>query len=273
MKYLSALFLIIPLLFASRNASAFAPKIDSVYADSCFQDGTYGVSSGDSARIFHKFDDQFGQLTGNGPQIDMAFKKFKSKSIQPIKPGSTILVWGKKDKAVDSSAGKLTFNIFDESLQMLLTSSATILGDGIQQVQVPQVPGNPNGHWDYIELSLSGDLVKHATSYFIDAVALLQDTTPPPKSVPSQPLLIHSISSYPNPFVQNTTIHFELETQGDIQLAVIDGLGREVDRVLPGYLENGVHEIPLAMKTPGFYFVRLFVNGQPVGNPLKITSR
>jgi hypothetical protein len=273
MKYLVTLFLFIPLFFASRNASAFSPMIDSVYADSCYQDGIYGVSSADSARMFHKFDDQFGQLTGNGPQIDLAFKKYKSNAIQAIKPGSTILVWGKKDKTVDSSAGKLTFNIFDESLQMLVTSSATILGDGIQTVTVPQVPGNPNGHWDYIELSLSGDLVKHATSYFIDAVALVQDTTTPPKSVSSQPLLVNSISSYPNPFVQNTTIHFELESGGDIEISVIDALGREVSHEQAGYLDNGIQEIPLAIKTSGIYFVRLFVNGQPNGNPLKINAR
>ena len=114
--------------------------------------------------------------------------------------------------------------------------------------------------------------MNHSKSYLVDAVALLQDTAVP-VSVPSSPILVSSLTSYPNPFLSNTTVRFELQTEGDVQLALVDGLGRESDRVNAGYQENGMHEIPLAIKTPGFYFVRLYLNGKPIGNPLKITSR
>ena len=270
-KYLITLCLLTPLFLALQNAHAVV-KIDSVYADYCYLDAIYAITPGDSAAMFHKRDSVYGQLTGNGPLIDMASKKFNSASDSMIVPESAIIVWGEKDVSADSSAGKITFNIYNDLLGRLITSSATILNDGVQVVTVPQVPGVPNGHWDYVELTLAGNEIKHATSYFIDAVALVQDTTTS-VFVPSQPLLVHSISSYPNPFIANTTIHFALEITGEVQLVVIDGLGRETDRVIAGYLESGVHEIPLAVRTPGFYFVRLFVNGQPVGNPLKITSR
>lgn len=266
MKYLIALFLLASCFFTSQKAHALVVKIDSVYADSCYQDGNYAVTPSDSTKMFKKYDSTYGQLTGNGPTLDMAFKKFKSNSTQPIKAGSTILVWGKKDLLADSSAGQITFNRYDESLGMLISSSPTVLNDGLQSVVVPA------GTWQYIELSLAGDFVKHATSYFIDAVALLQDTVTP-VFVATRPVSVTSISSYPNPFVANTTIHFALQAEGEVQLTVIDGLGREIDHIDAGYLSNGIHDIPLAVKSSGFYFVRLFLNGQPVGNPLKITSR
>jgi hypothetical protein len=131
----------------------------------------------------------------------------------------------------------------------------------------------PNQYFIYIELILADPVpIKHAQSYLLDAVALLEDTTPK-SSVPLQQTAISLISSYPNPFIGATTIHFELKAAGEIELSVFDALGRETGRESPGYLESGVHEIPLAIRTPGFYFVRVFVDGRPVGNPLKITSR
>jgi hypothetical protein len=278
MKYLILLFLFIPILFTSQNAGAMIIKIDSVYADSCYQDGIFGVSSGDSARIFHKPDSNFAHLSGTGPIIDIAFKKFKKNEIQPIEPTNSyspppmLLVWGKKDSLADSSAGQLTFNRYDESLGMLITSSPVILTGGLQTITIPTVPGlSPKATWQYVEITLAGNEIKHATSFFVDALALLQDTVPP-VSVPFQPSAPNAISSYPNPFIANTTIHFSLASGGDAQLLVIDGLGRELDHINAGYLESGVHDIPLAIRTPGFYFVRLVVNGESIGYPLKISS-
>ena len=181
---------------------------------------------------------------------------------------------GEKRFSVDSSAGQLIFYRYDESLGMLINSTPpVILTGGLQTITIPTVPGlGPKEGWQYIEITLAGNEKKHATSFFIDAVALVQDTVPP-VSVPFQPSAPNAISSYPNPFIANTTIHFSLASGGDAQLLVIDGLGREIDHINTGYLESGVHDIPLAVRTAGYYFVRLFVNGEPIGYPLKITSR
>ncbi len=267
MKYLLAFFLFIPLCFVSRNAFAFAPNVDSVYADSIIAFNNFP----DSLVILRKPDSIYAHFLGNGPLIDLAFKKFGSNKLQTIKAGSKIFVWGKKDKAagVDSSAGLITF-WFDDGFHdpYNTQSNPLVLNDGLNMIQVP------NLDFTYVEITLAqNQFGKGATSYYVDAVALVEDTATLIKSVQHQSHFASSVSSYPNPFIQNTTIHFELETQGEVQLAVIDALGREVDRVQAGYIENGIHEIPLAIKTPGFYFVRVFVNGQPIGNPLKITSR
>src|ERR1043165_4049308 len=107
MRDLIIVLLVAPAIFIFNDAKAFFAKIDSVYADSCYQNGSYGLTRSDSAAMFSKPDNVFGQLEGNGPQIDLAFKKYNSTVVHPIKGGSTIVVWGKKDLAVDSSAGQI----------------------------------------------------------------------------------------------------------------------------------------------------------------------
>ncbi len=266
MKYLIVLVLLTPLFFASKDANAMAPKIDSVYADSVYQ--VYAITDAAAQASLGKSDKQFVTFS-NGALLDLVFKNSKHTDIIPIKANSTLLIWGQTDKSVDSSAGQVVFNKFDLSGN-LVSSKRFILGDGLNIIPVP------NQDFVYIELSLADPVdqgsMNHSKSYLVDAIALLQDTTAP-SSVPSAPILVSSFISYPNPFISNTTIRFELQTEGEVQLAIVDGLGRETDRVIAGYQENGMHEIPLAIKTPGFYFVWLYLNGKPIGNPLKITSR
>jgi len=267
MKYLITLcsFVLISLV---QNAQA--GKIDSVYADLCIPFGNNGVPAKDSAAMFGAPDGVYGKITGNETLIDIAFRKPDHKNLQSIKNGSTILVWGKKDLSVDSSAGQIVFYKTDAGGAILSQSQPYYLGDGVNVVPVQ------GDDYTYVELSLAlptTSSTKFATSYLIDAVALVQDTATPTKNVASQFSQINALASYPNPFVANTTIHFELQTEGSAELVIVDMLGKEVDRINAGYEQNGVHEIPLAIKNAGLYFVRLFVNGQPVGYPLKINSR
>jgi len=267
MKYLIALVLLAPLFFTSKDAHATGPKVDSVYADSIYQ--VYALSDVQAKAALGKYDKQFATFT-NGALLDLSFMNSHHNDIIPIKANSVLLIWGETDKTVDTSAGQVTFNIFDDLTGTLITSKRFILGDGLNVITVP------NRDYAYIELSLADPVdpgsMTHSKSYLVDAVALVQDTTTK-TSVPTAPILVSSLSSYPNPFISNTNIRFELKTEGDVQLAVVDALGRETDRIVTGYEESGMHEIPLAIKTPGFYFVRLFLNGQPIGTPLKITSR
>ncbi|MDP4219514.1 MAG: T9SS type A sorting domain-containing protein [Bacteroidota bacterium] len=265
MKYLILLILTSPLFLLSQKAEAFG-QIDSVYADSIYADIAISITNPTAA--LKKPDHNYAQLTGIGPTMDIAFKKPRSSKIQNIKANSKILIWGKKDPAADSSAAKVTLWFDDGSGIAYNTGATPVYFD--DTLKVINVDGRD---YTYIEVSLAqNEAGKGATSFFIDAIAVVEDTTTP-LAVRTAPSMVNAISSYPNPFFASTTIHFELETEGDIELAVVDGLGREVDHVNAGYLQQGSHEIPLAIKSPGFYFVRVLMNGQPVGNPLKINSR
>ncbi len=266
MKYLIIFILLTPLFFLSENAFALVPKIDSVYADSVY--ATNVITDIQAKAALGKPDNSLVTF-GNAALLDLMFRNHAHTKSLIIKANSTVLVWGKKDISVDSSAGQLVFYEIADDGSIQYNSMPFILGDGLNIITVP------NQDFSYIELSLAEPgphAVNFSKSYLVDALALLQDTTPV-FSVSQQRLFVNSTSSYPNPFISNTTIHFDLQTEGEVQLAVIDGLGKETDRANAGYLESGIHEIPLSIKTPGFYFVRIFVNGQPIGAPLKITSR
>ncbi len=267
MKYLILFILFAPLFLTPLQASAAGPKVDTMYASYVYN--TSVIDSTQALSALNKPDNNFVKF-GNAALLDLKFRNHAGTGFLPIKANSILWVWAQKDPSVDSSAGQVVF-MNDEN--DLFQSSPVILGDGLNIITIPS---NPNGDYSFIELSLAEPLdqgsTNHAKSFLIDAVALLQDTTPK-VSVPAEQFFVNALSSYPNPFVSNTTIHFQLETEGDIQLVVIDALGRESDRENAGYLASGVHEIPLAIRTPGFYFVRLLINGQPAGNLLKINAR
>jgi hypothetical protein len=278
MKYLSAALFFLLIFGASRNAHAIIVKIDTAYADSIYYgkdiNGNYigasNVTNPESS--LGKPDDKVAAFGESTALLDLAFRNYPHTDTIHIRPNATLFIWGKVDKTVDSSAGQVTLNRFDFS-GSLFTSKPFILGDGLNIIQVP-----PGQDWAFLEFSLAAPVdhgsKNHAKSYFLDAIAVVEDTSHPPINfVSNTTTLSGSMISYPNPFIENTTIRFTTETGGDAELIIIDALGREVDRVNAGYAESGAHEIPLAIKTPGFYFVRLFVNGQPVGAPLKISSR
>ena len=72
--------------------------------------------------------------------------------------------------------------------------------------------------------------------------------------------------NYPNPFTLSTTISFTIPFSGDIDLRVYDVLGREVARLMDGFLTAGTHK--LAWNASGFpggvYVYRLSVDRRSV---------
>jgi len=77
-----------------------------------------------------------------------------------------------------------------------------------------------------------------------------------PVSAPRS-MILHP--AYPNPFNSGTTIIFELPYRGDITLSVFDILGREVQTLLAGNSEAGVHSVAwdASRFASGLYFVQL----------------
>jgi PKD repeat protein len=70
---------------------------------------------------------------------------------------------------------------------------------------------------------------------------------------------------YPNPIDQSTVIAFNLNKRENIDVSVIDVLGREVTKVFNGELNEGDHQFALAEQsklTSGMYFVRVIVDGK-----------
>jgi hypothetical protein len=262
------LYVLATIVLFSASASFAAVKIDSVYADSVFFNTKTGVIS--PANAFGKPDSQYATLSQEislSVQFDLVFYrhngKIVTKNILPIKPNATLIVWGRKNKDVDSSAGIVSFLNSNTGA----TSDPFLLGDGINIVTVP------NEEYNYIEFSLPG-LVPVAKTYSIDAVALVEDTSQTAGSVPfnSESNPFGLLSNFPNPFTEVTNINFALESGGNIEVAAIDDAGIERQRISLGYLNEGSHSERIALTSHGMFFLRLFVNGHPYGAPIKIAS-
>jgi len=78
------------------------------------------------------------------------------------------------------------------------------------------------------------------------------------------PLSFSLKQNYPNPFNPSTTIEFTTEKSGFAELKIYDVLGREVESLVKGNLDKGVHKVMwnAAGCTSGVYFYELRVNEQ-----------
>lgn len=70
--------------------------------------------------------------------------------------------------------------------------------------------------------------------------------------------------NYPNPFNPQTTIPFELQKQGAVQVRVYDMTGREVAMLVDKVMAAGSHNLTFDAKglATGTYYYRLMFDGQ-----------
>ena len=84
---------------------------------------------------------------------------------------------------------------------------------------------------------------------------------PPGEEIPSRTGLL---PAYPNPFNSSTTITYELDKGGPVDMALYDVLGRRITVLSHGRQEVGVHRVRLDAQrlASGLFFVRLAVPGK-----------
>ncbi|MBS1904837.1 MAG: T9SS type A sorting domain-containing protein [Bacteroidetes bacterium] len=78
--------------------------------------------------------------------------------------------------------------------------------------------------------------------------------------------------NYPNPFSNLTTVSFTMPTSGQATLVAVNMQGTEIARTDIGYIGEGTQRASFELHEHGMYFLRLFVDGRPVGNPIKVVS-
>ncbi|KXK49471.1 MAG: Peptidase S8 and S53, subtilisin, kexin, sedolisin [Chlorobi bacterium OLB5] len=71
--------------------------------------------------------------------------------------------------------------------------------------------------------------------------------------------------NYPNPFNPITNIKFQIPISGYVQINVFDITGREIEKMVNGYLHAGVYNMKFEASklTSGVYFYELLINGKP----------
>ncbi len=70
---------------------------------------------------------------------------------------------------------------------------------------------------------------------------------------------INLFEPFPNPFNNQTKIKISLPNSGEVELIIYDLLGREIQKIYKGVLENGVHEFEFIASelSSGIYFLQL----------------
>lgn len=79
------------------------------------------------------------------------------------------------------------------------------------------------------------------------------------------PTKFDMLTNYPNPFNAQTTIAFSLKESGNVTIDIFDILGRSVDKLEMGYLQNNqIHtaNYDASEISTGIYFYSLMVNGE-----------
>lgn len=107
-----------------------------------------------------------------------------------------------------------------------------------------------------ILLNADGDPMLGATAY-----SVLVTGSTAAEDVPQRAFRLHQ--NYPNPFSNSTTISFDLDRPGYVDVRVFDVTGREVRRPVSGHLPAGTHTAVLGADglASGVYFYRMEADG------------
>ena len=207
----------------------------------------------------------------NGAELNLVFKTRDRKGIYPIKKKAIVHVWGKKDIADVNSAGYVVFVRTSSDGTILYESGQHVIGDGLNIITAP------DSEYTYLRFGLPGDIVKGATSFYIDAVMLKEDLSSVSVRSGSPMSASAIIANYPNPFLagssNSTNLVITLDRTAHVGIIVTDALGREVRHLEVGSLEAGKSRIPLTIEAPGFYAVRLVIDGISQQQIYKLTAR
>jgi hypothetical protein len=276
MKYSFSLCVavILSLMFEVSSATTITVR-DSVYADSIYLYPFGADKVLDPMNVFGPPDSIYAHLgpLGLGPLLDLMFTASDGVNALSIDDSATIMIWGKKDITVDSSAAQVKFIKIDPDGVILYESQQYIIEDGLNTITIP------NKGYTFLEFTLTGTEFKPGSQgYLLDAVLLLQNRDSTVASVkrvfPQNASGIRS--GYPNPFIassQQTTVVFRMEHAGDAAVKIFDALGREINAISLGMLDVGDHLVPVSAPKPQVYFARLYLNGIPTGSVYRLIAQ
>ena len=81
-----------------------------------------------------------------------------------------------------------------------------------------------------------------------------------------------NLNIYPNPVNDNAVISFALISRKDVKINLYDVLGRNIETISQGTLEEGDHQINFSKKMlhSGIYFLHLNINNNTIVKPVVI---
>ncbi len=268
MKFQTIFFgLLLVLATATRVSAQFMPY-DSIPIDSVFfaEDTTYldSIQGGADQRQAHM---------GEGDAFAVQFATV-SHEVVTMDSGAVLHVYWSRLTS-DSCAMDIEFQYYDFSGTPTLGPTEHVIESGPENVWNMTTLLVPVAGFNTLQITLgaSGNAgLPGADSCYLDAIVLVQKgTASVAQGISSaQPVL----ANYPNPFYHASGTHVQVHTSvaGIGLLSVMDALGHEVARVPLGAISVGDQDVSLALEHAGIFFLRLFVDGAPVGSPLEISG-
>jgi hypothetical protein len=175
----------------------------------------------------------------------------------------------------DSCAMDIQFQYYNYAGTPILGPTVHLIESGPENVWQKSIILVPRSGYNTLQISLgsSGNAGQPgADSCFFDAIVLIQSGL---ASV-AQPAGMQRtvLMNYPNPFFHSSGTHVRVNAPyaGVGMLSVSDALGREIAQMPLGELNSGDQEASLSLERAGVYFVRLYIDGTPVGSPLEVSG-
>jgi len=83
-----------------------------------------------------------------------------------------------------------------------------------------------------------------------------------------------TLTNYPNPIAEKTTISYTLEKEADIEISVFDILGKKIESIDNGIKPIGRHKIvwDASSVTSGIYFIQLKTGNQTINKKVIISK-
>jgi hypothetical protein len=190
----------------------------------------------------------------------------------PIQKGDSIHIYWKIPSVApgDSNVAHVHLQDLDESFILRNDLSYFVWESSPLNVEEMQTIVVPDTGFNTIAINVATDT--GGNSFWLDAIELVQKgTASVARGISSgQPVL----ANYPNPFyhASGTRVQVHAPAAGIGMLSVMDALGQEVARVPLGAISMGDQDVNIALERAGIFFVRLFVDGAPVGSPLEISG-
>ena len=137
--------------------------------------------------------------------------------------------------------------------------NAAIVSTGLQGRHIPEVWEKwADGSWHNVSVAWNQN-ADNGWHLWIEVIVETDATGTPVEEAGEIPRVLALSSNYPNPFRSATTLRFELPARAEVDLQVVDLLGRTVARLVEGSMEAGVHTVRFeAGSLPsGVYLARL----------------
>lgn len=134
-------------------------------------------------------------------------------------------------------------------------------GSWQRETSIPNLSFVPKGF-----TSFEGDIYAIWENVGIYTNASVSTSIESPGMVGERPYAVKLGQNYPNPFNPSTVINFEIATGSDVQLQVLDLMGREVATLLDSRLPAGSHTVSFdgSQLSSGVYVYRLLAGNEVV---------